>query len=70
MTSLANLSTTEGSFSFLGGEVIVNRSEDLLDDYQLEAYAKNPSSAPTCADGSMSSGPTMADDNVCFTYSP
>jgi hypothetical protein len=71
MLLLSNLLSSEGIFNLLGGEVTVNRGEKLLDEFQLEAYAKNPSSSGMCADGTtQTSGPTMADDSMCLMYAP
>jgi hypothetical protein len=54
------------SFNLLAGKVTLNRTDDILDEYQLQAYAKEPSSTANCPGGAVfANGPTMADDGSC-----
>ena len=69
LKSLIHSLEKSDSFLFLRGSVTVNRTDDLLDEYQLEAYAKYPTSSNPCYGGGFTSGPTMADDSACLTYS-
>lgn len=56
------------TYPILDGTIKVKSTQDTFDEFELKAYAKYPSSEPTCADGSYSSGPTLADDNACISY--
>lgn len=70
LKELVRLVNSHESFDFLNGKVTVNRTDDLLDEYQLEAYAKLPSSTNICAiGGGNTGGANLADDNNCITYS-
>jgi hypothetical protein len=68
LNQLSAFMTETQTVKFLGGTVSINKSESLLDEYQLEAYAKYPASSNFCSDGSGTGGPTMADDANCLTY--
>jgi hypothetical protein len=67
----SNLSTND-VIQIMDGTLSITLTSNILDEYQLEAYAKYPSSTGICAVGG---GPTgsdnpLSDDNNCITYAP